>query len=175
MSERRENWRWVPGYEHLYMVSDYGNVMSVNPRKGSQPFKPLRLSSCGSGYQKVVLRKDGQSSNVMIHRIVASAFLPNPEHKDEVNHKDGDKSNNSVSNLEWVTRSENQRHSVDILGNRHVGTEHPVKINAEIARRIYRAEGSYSSIAREYGIIDTMVRNIKTGKSWKRATCHLTL
>lgn len=174
MSINREEWRWVPGYENLYMVSDLGNVMATEPRRGSQVFKPMRQSMTGSGYPKVVLRKRGKSTNAMVHRLVAAAFLPNPEHKDEVNHIDGNKKNNRLANLEWVTRSENALHASRVLGKHGGGVEHSVKITPDIAREIFTADGSFASIGRKYGISDVMVSRIKHRKAWREATCQLT-
>lgn len=174
MDEPEEEWKPVPGYEGIYMVSNFGNVISVSLRKNSQPFKPLKLSLCNSGYYKVTLRKNGESSNVMVHRIVAIAFIPNPKHKDQVNHKDGDKLNNMVDNLEWVTRSENQLHASRVLGKKHRGSEHSVKINSGIARQIYEESGTNVSLASKYGISDAMVGRIKRGEAWRSVTCQST-
>lgn len=68
------------------------------------------------GYHLVVLYREGVVNTYRVHRLVALAFISNPENKSDVNHIDGVKSNNSVSNLEWNTREENVRHSIDVLG-----------------------------------------------------------
>ena len=65
------------------------------------------------GYMKVDLYKDGVRSTQRVHRLVAEAYIPNPENKPDVNHKDGNKLNNDASNLEWCTKSENMRHAYD--------------------------------------------------------------
>lgn len=65
------------------------------------------------GYKSILLYKDGKYHHVLIHRIIAISFIPNPENKPCVNHKDGDKQNNNIDNLEWVTHSENTQHSFD--------------------------------------------------------------
>lgn len=97
-------WRQVLGFPH-YEVSDDGQVRRV----GSS--MPLRPRKHGGGYQMVALSEDGVTTYHTIHRLVASAFIGISTL--EVNHKDGDKQNNAVSNLEWVTRSQNQRHAID--------------------------------------------------------------
>ena len=166
-----EIWRDVPGYEGLYMVSNMGNVLSLGGRKGSEPLKVLRQSLMTSGYKMVVLRKDGISKNVSVHRMVALAFIPNPSNKAEVNHKDGNKLNNTVPNLEWVSKSENALHAYRVLGKKHGNGHHSVKLTADKAREIYLSNAPTIDLARKYGVSDTMIRNIKNGKAWKEVTC----
>lgn len=101
-----ENWKSIRGYEGLYLVSDQGRVM--NATNGHV----LCGCSNGVGYKKVELWKNNIGRRQYLHRIVASAFIDNPLGKAEVNHKDGDRSNNCAGNLEWVTSSENTKHAV---------------------------------------------------------------
>ena len=99
-----EVWKDIPGYEGLYQVSNYGNVRSLNYNRTGQI---KELKQCfKNGYCFIPLRR----KNYYVHRLVAEAFLENLENKSEVNHIDGDKYNNHVSNLEWCTRSENEKH-----------------------------------------------------------------
>jgi len=73
------------------------------------------------GYYKVVLQNEkAVGVNHRIHRLLAELFIPNPDNKPITNHKDGNKQNNNLNNLEWVTDSENQQHSVNVLGNKPV-------------------------------------------------------
>ena len=95
-----EEWKAVPGYEGLYEVSNKGNVRNVRRNK------LLRLQK-NQGYIKVWLYKNGIVTGLRVHRLVAQAFIPNPDNLLEVNHKDEDKTNNSVDNLEWCTRKYN--------------------------------------------------------------------
>lgn len=95
-----EQWRNVPGYEGHYAVSDMGRVFSlVTDKFLKQPLK--------RGYFSVAFVRKGKAKYFRTHRIVAIAFIPNPENKPQVNHIDGNKLNNTVSNLEWVTPTEN--------------------------------------------------------------------
>ncbi len=115
-------WRDVVGFEGLYRVSNYGDVMTtarVVPRDGGRgdlttPERTLRPQITPKGYLRLQLGRDGRSANRMIHRLVAEAFIPNPGQKPEVNHLDGDKTNNAVPNLEWATSSENQIHAYEL-------------------------------------------------------------
>ena len=125
----KERWKDVVGYEGLYQVSNLGRVKSLDRTllgKNSIEYKvrgKIRKISCiGKGYQKIQLSKEGNSKNFLIHRLVAQAFIPNPENLPIVNHIDGNTHNNHVSNLEWVTQSENINHAIKI-GNKEAKVE----------------------------------------------------
>ena len=98
-----EIWCPIKGYEGLYEVSDKGRVRSLKSGK-ERILKPLRITC---GYLQVQLWKNGKQKMYLIHRLVAQAFIPNPDNLPEVNHKDEDKENNSVKNLEWCDRKYN--------------------------------------------------------------------
>lgn len=97
----------IKGYEGLYQVSKEGKVYSIKSGRY------LTGSVDMDGYGSVGLRKNGRTKRVKTHRLVASTFIPNPENKPQVNHKDEDKNNNHYSNLEWSTQSENILHRFD--------------------------------------------------------------
>lgn len=99
----------VKGYEGIYSVSDDGTVYSHISNR------PLSKGPNKNQYVCIRLCKDGIERPFRIHRIVAEAFIPNPDNKEEVNHKNGIKNDNRVENLEWVTRSENHIHAYSDL------------------------------------------------------------
>lgn len=101
MSNMIEDWKDIPGYEGLYVVSNNGRVMNV--RSG----RVLRGIVNNLGYIMVGLSKSGKVKMILVHRLVAEAFIKNPDNLREVNHKDEDKSNNNVDNLEWCDRKYN--------------------------------------------------------------------
>lgn len=98
-------------------VSDDGKIYTLdhsylrkNGRLDNRKGKQLRPSVDKYGYERVVLTKDGIRKTYLVHKLVALAFIPNPENKTTINHIDGNKRNNNVSNLEWATEKENQNH-----------------------------------------------------------------
>jgi hypothetical protein len=116
-----EIWKDIEGYEGFYQVSNCGNVKSleriVNSRYKSGRLvkeKILKGRKNRWGYVKIGLNKGSCSHYKTIHRLVAQAFIPNPENKPETNHKNGVKIDNRVENLEWVTKSENAKHAFEI-------------------------------------------------------------
>lgn len=103
-----ENWRDIEGYEGYYQVSNSGRIKSSRKVYKEQLLKHF---DNGQGYSVVMFRVNKEYKHFRVHRLVASAFIPNPENKPYINHIDGNKSNNKVDNLEWCTRSENELHA----------------------------------------------------------------
>ena len=101
-----EIWCPVKNYENLYEVSDQGRVKSVG--YGDDRILKPRRNTCG--YLRVDLYKNGYNKTYLVHRLVAQTFIPNHQNLTEVNHKDEDKTNNKVSNLEWCDRKYNQNY-----------------------------------------------------------------
>lgn len=111
----KEVWKKIDGYNGLYEVSNTGKVRSWKKRNGGKRKNPKIIGKPkDSSYGYVALYNSEGSKTETVHRIVANHFIPNPENKPCVNHKDGDKTNNCVDNLEWCTYSENINHAVDM-------------------------------------------------------------
>ena len=106
----KEIWKDVLQYDGKYQVSDLGNVRSF--KKDKEHPTMLKFSEDKDGYLCVSLSKNSSSKKVRVHRLVAETFISNPDRKPTVNHKDGDKHNNSESNLEWATRREQSQHVI---------------------------------------------------------------
>lgn len=131
-----EIWKDINGYEGLYQVSNFGRVKSLarirktrkdsNGKQGSYQYKGCILKQKNRKtnvksleYYQVTLSKNGTQKMFSPHRLVAEAFIPNPNNKPYVNHIDGNGKNNNVDNLEWTTNRENQNHAVRIMQHSH--------------------------------------------------------
>ena len=105
-----EIWRPIVGYEGLYEVSSYGRVRSLDRYDNKNHFRKgliMKQNNDGRGYMSVILCLNGKIKKYLVHRLVAQAFIPNPDNLPEVNHKDENPENNSVTNLEWCDHSYN--------------------------------------------------------------------
>ena len=108
-----EMWKDIIGYEGLYQVSNYGDIQSTPRQKTKGGYRKPNISH---GYKRIVLCKNGMIKNCSIHRLVAAAFISNPNNCKVINHKDENKLNNDVSNLEWCTQAENVQYSKNTGG-----------------------------------------------------------
>ena len=108
-----EQWKDIPDTDSYYQISTHGRIRSwKNGRWGRRDNpKIIKLGYCRRGYIRYALNYNGDKRNYSLHRLVAEMFIPNPEHKPQVNHKDGVKTNNHVENLDWVTDQENVDHA----------------------------------------------------------------
>lgn len=163
-----EIWKDVEDFIGLYEVSNYGAVR----RKHKVVIRKPNNHSCG--YLQVVLSKGNKVYAEYVHRLVAKAFIVNPLNKDCVNHKDGDKKNNHVDNLEWVTYSENNKHAYDNHlfyqgfqnGSKHFNSKLDERKALEIYDLSINRVLTIKEIGKIYGVSHTVVSEIKNKKAW---------
>ena len=138
----------VKDFEELYVVSDDGRVYKKNGEE-------LNYHRVKRGYKTVVLCRNGRTHTKLVHRLVAEAFIPNPDNLPQVNHKDEDKDNNTVSNLEWCTNEYNIRYGTGIERRRKSGVKGAIE-RGECKEVICLIDGkrfySISEASRYYGI-----------------------
>jgi hypothetical protein len=173
----KEVWKDIVGFEGLYKVSNLGRVYSVPrdiPWRGR--LSPCRwggkyLKTLCRGYMIARLRKNGKTYTFRIHRLVAIAFIPNPDNKPIINHIDCDTTNNKVSNLEWCNHSENTRHAFanglmkpspgDKNGNSKLTTKQILKI------RSLKGKLNTIEIAKMFNISQGHASHILIKRTWK--------
>lgn len=182
-----EVWKDIYGYEGFYQISNKGRVKSLeryiwqSDKDGKlyQRFMPSKILSLnrnnGNNYINVQLRTGNGTleNNHYIHILVAEAFIPNPENKPTVNHKDGNRDNNCVDNLEWATQSEQMQHAFDVLNREISGVAlENIKLTDNEATEIYKlsidSKMSNNEIAKLFNICEATVNNIKNKRSHKK-------
>ena len=172
-----EIWKDIPGYEGLYQVSSLGRVKGLkrtiyNSLKGDYLLEERLLKSGynKNGYESYVLSNSKSKKRMNIHRLVALAFIPNPDDKPCVNHINGIKSDSSIGNLEWCTYSENTKHAFKTgLMSMTKGEECSwSKLTEDDVRYIRENKGiiSYSKLSKKYKISTTTISKIINRKSW---------
>lgn len=157
--QKENDWRDIPDFPD-YKVNTFGQIKSFKRYPKGKLIRPYEDKD---GYFCASLRQNGTSKAIKVHRAVAMAFLSNPDNLPQVNHKNCHKKDNEVCNLEWVSNTENQRHA-------WMNDRKTVKLKVEDVRLIKKLlqEGrSNTEIANNFGVDQTLISNIKTGKIWK--------
>ena len=174
----KEIWADIGGCDSVYQISNFGNIRSWikqgSKNKKRTPFsKLLKLSTNKGGYKvcNIALRTIKKKS-VLVHRMVAEAFIPNPQHFRVVMHKDDDKSNNHFLNLEWGTHSKNNS---DALSRSIRKAARGSRLNKsaltdEDVLFIFKSSESDRSLSKKFGVNHTTISAIRSGKSWNHVT-----
>lgn len=147
----REIWKPIESLKSKYYISDFGKIKTLNG-------KILKPFNDKDGYECIRLHIKNEPYNKKIHRLVAEAFLPNPENKPTVNHINGIKSDNRVCNLEWATQRDNNLHSMYVLGHR-IKTVYQFDIYGNFIKEWQSAE----IVAKEFGIKSNSITKVCLG------------
>lgn len=166
----KEVWKDVSGYEGVYQCSNLGRVKlldGIKLKTRKRKSKILKPTTNHKGYLTNTLFKydeNGRTNKMMkVHRIVAITFLDNPDNLEQINHIDGDKQNNRIDNLEWVTPKQNIRHAIKtgLMVKRKVLSEKEItEIKSLCNSRIGR-KPSYEKIAKLYNVADCTIRKVR--------------
>jgi hypothetical protein len=158
-------WKDVVGFEHLYEVSDEGLVRNKHTKRLKSQTENEK------GYLRVTLKHGQKRVRSFVHRVVGKAFIPNPENKPQINHKDCNPKNNRVSNLEWCTPEENIKHATENnrmgLGKKHRNEDHHMcTIPSATVYEILKLTGKQTleKTAKQFGISISSVFFIQKGR-----------
>lgn len=157
-----EIWRGVMNYNHLYLVSNHGRIKTIK-----NYVLAITLNNCG--YLQVGLSTNGYTKLLLVHRLVAQAFIPNPKNKKTVNHKNGIKTDNRVENLEWNTYSENIKHAYS-SGLKKNNPENIGKLKWEDVKKIrymYAAGVNSRILAEKFKVTMSCIQGIVARRKWK--------
>lgn len=179
MENQIEIWKDVVGYEGIYQVSNLGRVKSLSgfleTKRGIIKHRKEGVRSQSTkknGYKTIMLCFMLKQMRFHVHRLVAIAFIPNPENKPQVNHINGIKSDNTLENLEWCTRDENTYHAMknNLIpkGENNCSSKLTDK-NILAIRKLYRINPNFhkSNVAKKLGVRDTTIHKIIKGQIWK--------
>jgi hypothetical protein len=177
MESKIEIWKPIVGFEGYYEVGSFGNVRSVtrtvpDSRNGSRTCqgKALKPNVTHGGYSYVMLYRSHKGFCKTVHRLVAKAFIPNPENLNEVDHISGVKSDNSAENLQWVSMAENRKRAWDSglysckSGVRHTSAK--LSESDVISIRSLSATKSTKELALQFGVSGCTIQSVKTNKRW---------
>lgn len=154
------------GHKTKYVVSTEGVIYNTVTHK------PLIPETTNRGYQRVLIYYNGKRRHYAVHRLVAETFLPNPKQYPEVNHKNGDKTKNTVYNLEWCTASYNVRHSYDTglnyTGERVTNASMTDETARKIAKCLVENKLTITEISNLTGASRRSIRHLLLGENWRR-------
>lgn len=177
----QEIWKELNGNREIYLISNFGNI-KTKERQGRHYFiksHPIKIHTKENGYQRVVLCLDKNGGKYYyLHRLVALLFIPNPNNLPYINHKDGNKSNNCVDNLEWCTKSENEKHAwrtglknkqtVGTKGEKH-GRHKLTQKQVDFIREVHKpfdSELGSVALAKKFNVSAQTITNVVNYRNW---------
>jgi hypothetical protein len=169
-----EEWRDVVGFDGIYKVSNMGNVKSFMT---SEEGKSRKLTKAPNGYLNVILRQNEKEHMCKVHRLVAQAFIPNPNNLPQVNHINGIKDDNMVGNLEWCDGKYNSNYTRTLnpnfgRGENCYNSKYKNEEILDVYALAWEEKLTCRQIADKYGMNPQYVRSIKFGKKWAHLTKH---
>lgn len=177
---QKEVWKPVKGFENLYEVSNFGEIKALEKHivcgkcHRSWTEHLMKTAEDHKGYLRTSLSKDGKSKTVKVHRIVAEAFLQNPDNLPQVNHIDGNKKNNAVDNLEWCSQSDNLKHAcrmkLKLCGGENNSASKLTYEEVCWIRNNFDSNNNLfdsAALAEKFNVHKKTIQRIVNGKGWK--------
>ena len=170
-----EYWKIIEGFESRYGKYRVSNLGRIKNGRGIE----AKHHPHKKGYVMISMVKDGLQKRVQLHRLVAKAFIPNPDSLPQVNHLDGNKKNNTVSNLQWCTNLQNMRHSWrtglrvqgTFMGEKspsaHLTNEQAKEIRSIVLRKGPNATITRESLCKKYNVSEHVIKDIRRGKTYQ--------
>lgn len=169
----QEIWKDISGYEGYYQISNLGRLKRIKSGRGTTANGVVNGYLNNQGYRRMRLSINDISKCIFAHRLVAEHFIPNPNNKKEVNHLNGNKDDNRVSNLEWATPSENMKHAFNTGIRTQRGSCNPrSKLSESQVLSIYSSSVNNRALSQEYGVNVCTINDIKSGRNWNHLTKH---
>lgn len=176
MHYKMEKWSKIDGFDY-YRISNHGKVKSLarTIKRSNNTYmrikeRILKTYINQNGYEIAVIQKGKKGKHLQVHRLIALAFIPNPKNKPFVNHINGIKTDNRLINLEWCTRSENEKHAHRIGLKSCAGENHSQSIltRAQVLHiRSRKGCESISNLAKSHGVSYSCIKGILSGRTWK--------
>lgn len=172
--EEEEIWRDIEGFDGMYQVSNLGRVKSLyrTTKEITEEGRILKASIGKRGYWYVALFKDGKNHTKTVHRLMANAFMPNPDNLPNINHISGIRSDNRLENFEWCTQKQNMHHAfrTGLVNNTGEMNGMSLLTEGDVVQIKHTLKNGYfnlQDIADEYNISLTAIYDIKAGRTWK--------
>ena len=157
-----EIWKDIKGYNGIYKVSNYGNVVSYVKNTP----KALNGHVLPNGYRMIIINYKGQIKKFFLHKLVATYFVDNPNKYSHICHIDGNKLNNNYANLRWCTAEESKTHTVDVSGVKRGTEASKNKLSEEDVIYIYNSDETQRALAKKFGVARSTIHFIKNGDIW---------
>lgn len=177
----KEIWKSVPGYEKFYLISNLGRIKRLMRirRSGLPLYEKILNPGLSRGYPRIRLTdENGKKRRFLVHRLVGMAFIPNIENKPEINHLDGIRNNNHVSNLEWATRTDQMQHAIRTglmeptfkNGEKNLMSKLSQRDVFEIIKRWDTNNFSKKDLAKIFSVSPVTIESIIYGQRWNKIT-----
>jgi hypothetical protein len=165
-----EEWREVPGFEQYLLVSDFGNIKTKTRERldgNIEKSKMLAQKIKKNGYLEIGVRINKKKKYFLVHRLVAATFIQKQEGLEFVNHKNFNKKDNRVDNLEWCTSSSNSIHAQKGGRCNNEEKHHKAKLNKQKVAYIRTTTEDISTLAKKFGVSESTIENVKARRTWK--------